>query len=83
MSAQCFTVGTSGELIAQAVPPSECTGFVLMDKTDYMQAQSAMDLWAIDPAANSLMFFTSFSLVVTCFLVSWGYGELLSFIERH
>lgn len=83
MSAQCFTVGTSGELIAQAVPPSECTGFVLMDKVDYMQAQSAMDLWAIDPAALSQVFFVSFSLVITSYLVSWGFGELLSFIERH
>jgi hypothetical protein len=53
-----------------------------MDSTDYANVMAAGNIWAADQNQIEQGFGWGFGLVMTCYLVAWGYGVLLSFIPN-
>lgn len=60
---------------------SSCASYFLVTPTEYNAIQLG-DLWAFDPVQSGKFFGFSFTLILSVYLVAWGYGQLLSFVRR-
>jgi hypothetical protein len=75
--AQCVVIDGTGAVVATATSP--CTGFQLLDATEYALALALQ----IPTPADALMFFTTgFGLPVVSYMAGWGYGAVLNFISK-
>lgn len=78
-SAVCVHVDTAGYLVPSLDPMAECTGFALLDSSEWLLSGA---MWTL-PSYNDLAYvwLAGFSIPVTLFLISWCIGSLLSFFR--
>ena len=70
-----------GELKPTAQSIEDCTGFVMLEPTEYQQfllGSSIFDPNLIPIEQAQALFVSGFSLVIICHLVSWGYGTVIN-----
>lgn len=67
-------------LVSEPAPPSACQGYLLLTPSEYAAFQSN-DLWTLDPVQSGKFFGFSFTLILSVYLVAWGYGQLLNFLD--
>lgn len=79
LSAVCVHVDASGYLVPSVAPMAECTGFALLDSSEWLLSGA---MWTL-PSYNDLAYvwLAGFSIPVTLFLISWCIGSLLSFFR--
>nr|KJZ10757.1 hypothetical protein TW77_06895 [Pseudoalteromonas rubra] len=73
-----------GQLTPTAQSIEDCSGFVLLEPTEYQQfllGSSLFDPSVIDQATAQQLFMAGFSLVLICYLVSWGYGTVINWFR--
>ncbi|MCG7553290.1 hypothetical protein [Pseudoalteromonas sp. Of11M-6] len=73
-----------GELKPTPQSIDDCTGFVLLEPNEYQQfllGSSLFDPSAITQADAQMLFMAGFSLVILCYLVSWGYGTVINWFR--
>lgn len=68
-------------LTVQSIDIVNCQAYVLMTVNDY-KAMQVTDIWAFDPVQSGQFFGFSFTLILSVYLVAWGYGQLLDFVRR-
>ncbi|WP_137009789.1 hypothetical protein [Aquitalea aquatilis] len=78
--AQCIQINQDGTITALSVPPAQCQSYLLMDSTDYANVMAAGNIWAADQNQIEQGFGWGFGLVMTCYLVAYGYGAIISFL---
>lgn len=70
---QCVVIDGGGHVVATAADP--CTGFLLVDATEYAALQ-AFQAPTVEQAAQ--FFAGGFSTVVFSYLAAWGFQVILS-----
>ncbi|WP_024600996.1 hypothetical protein [Pseudoalteromonas sp. TB41] len=73
-----------GELKPTAQSIEDCTGFVMLEPTEYQQfllGSSIFDPNLIPIEQAQALFVSGFSLVIICHLVSWGYGTVINWFK--
>tara|TARA_R110000751_G_scaffold103012_1_gene198265 strand:- start:3617 stop:3880 length:264 start_codon:yes stop_codon:yes gene_type:complete len=73
-----------GELKPTAQSIQDCTGFVMLEPTEYQQfllGASLFDPNEISIEQAQLLFVSGFSIVILCYMVAWGYGTLINFFK--
>ncbi|TMP78587.1 MULTISPECIES: hypothetical protein [unclassified Pseudoalteromonas] len=73
-----------GELKPTAQSIEDCTGFVMLEPTEYQQfilGSSIFDPSLISTEQAQALFVSGFSLVIICYLVSWGYGAVINWFK--
>lgn len=59
---------------------ASCTSYLLVTPAEYSAMQLG-DLWMFDPVQSGKFFGFSFTLILSVYLVAWGYGQLLNFLD--
>lgn len=80
--AQCAQITDSGLVQFLNVPLDQCKSLLLLDGTDYASLQTAANIWSMDPVQFAQAFGFGFGLVLTCFLVAYGWGVLINMFEK-
>lgn len=80
--AQCIQLTDSGQVQLLNIAPAQCQSLIVLQPSDYASLQTAANIWNADPAQFSQAFGVSFVLVLTCFVVADGFGQLISFLEE-
>lgn len=72
----------SGALVADSTPIASCTGYVMMDITEYSDYPTLSSIFAV-PLASDLqsMWMIGFSLPVIFYLTAWAYQTVISFFR--
>ncbi|MBH0025908.1 hypothetical protein I6F53_02845 [Pseudoalteromonas sp. SWN29] len=73
-----------GELKATAQSIQDCTGFVMLEPTEYQQfilGSSVFDPSEISIVEAQSLFISGFSLVIICYLASWAYGTIINWFD--
>jgi len=70
----------SGYLVQSQQDTASCTGYMLVTPQEFTTFQS-VDIWSFEPVEAGKFFGFSFTLILICYLVAWGFGELLRFIR--
>lgn len=73
-----------GELKPTAQSIQDCTGFVMLEPTEYQQfilGSSIFDPSQISIEQAQALFVSGFSLVIICYMVSWGYGTVINWFK--
>lgn len=70
----------------QPTPQSieDCTGFVLLEPSEYQQfmlGSSLFDPSVISQAQAQTLFMAGFSLVIISYMVAWGYGAVINWFR--
>jgi hypothetical protein len=75
----CATINEFNQVIANATPIAECTGFILQDSVDYL-ANSFFQI----PDSDTLkgFWFAGFVLPMTAHMVAWAAGSLANFFNK-
>ncbi len=60
---------------------ASCSTYMLVTPAEYTAMQVG-DIWAFDPVQSGKFFGFSFTLILSVYLVAWGYGQLLDFVRR-
>ena len=78
----CVDLRPNGRLLPTGELPSDCSGYVLLDATEYAGVVAAGDLWTVPGTAEILAAFSSGgTLILTLYLVSRGYRAVLNMIQ--
>ena len=73
-SAVCAT-DSGGALIISATPIGECSGYVILDSTDWLGSS----VWAIPTVTDvALVWSSAFILPLTLFLTAWAIGRIVN-----
>ncbi|MFK7087384.1 hypothetical protein AAFM71_01100 [Chromobacterium violaceum] len=80
--AQCIQVTDSGQVQILNVAPEQCQQLIVLQPADYASLQTAANIWRLSATEMSQCFGMSFILILTCFLVADGFGQLIHFMER-
>lgn len=73
-----------GELKPTAQSIEDCTGFVLLEPTEYQQfilGSSLFDPNQISNEQAQALFMAGFSLVIICHLAAWAYGSIINWFK--
>ncbi|MCG7563334.1 hypothetical protein [Pseudoalteromonas sp. McH1-42] len=73
-----------GELVPTAQSIEDCTGYVLLEPSEYQQfmlGASLFDPNAISQAQAQALFMSGFGLVIISYLVAWGYGVVINWFH--
>ncbi len=73
-----------GELKPTAQSIEDCTGFVMLEPTEYQQfilGSSIFDPNLISIEQAQALFVSGFSLVIISYMVSWGYGTVINWFK--
>lgn len=74
-SAVCATAGEGGALILSATPVGECSGYVILDSTDWLGSS----VWTIPTVEDiALVWSSAFVLPVTLYLITWAIGRIVN-----
>lgn len=82
--ALCITVSGNTFTVEGEFDPDTCTGYTLLDVTEYQEVPSITDLFATPEAVEIVGAWTAgFSLPVILFLVAWGYQSVIGFFNSN
>ena len=73
-----------GQLKPTAQSNQDCTGFVLLEPTEYQQfllGSSLFDPSEISSEDATALFVAGFSLVILCYMTAWGYGTVINWFR--
>ncbi len=73
-----------GELKPTAQSIQDCTGFVMLEPAEYQQfllGSSLFDPSEISIETAQMLFVSGFSIVIICYMVSWGYGTVINWFR--
>lgn len=61
----------------------QCTGYALMTADEYATTPTLAAIFAIpEPEAIAASFFAAMTLPLSLWLIAWGFGTVVSFIDR-
>lgn len=81
-AATCVTQDAFGNLQATSDPLSECTGWALMDVTEYTEVPTLHQIFAMPELEDAgAIWLAGFSLPMIVYLVAWGFGVVVNFFK--
>lgn len=82
--ALCVTVDGAGVMTVQTgVPAASCTGYLLVEPSEYQQIITANNLYAL-PASQDFAaaWSAGFVLPLTVYMAAWGVATLVNFFKH-
>jgi len=81
-AATCVVAMADDSLRLSTTPLAECTGYVLMDSSEYSQVPTLQALFAW-PESDQMVaaWMAGFTLPMVCYLAAWGFGTVVNFFK--
>ena len=80
--ASCVNFDALGNLFQTGDPIASCSGFVLLDSTEFTDFPTLQSIFNMPLAADlSQLWMVGFSLPIIIYLTAWGFGVVINWFK--